>query len=191
MVPGSEGEGVGLRAGSTQKGTVENPAAVEQSATGPQASMDPAVEQSMATYRLLLRVARQLRRQLVSGLEAHGLTGSQYTVLAAIPPGGIALGRLAEKASKEPASLTGIIDRLERAGWVERRPDPNDRRVVRVHTTPEGRHLAEEVTAVHPANVHRRLSALTPAEQEQLVGLLVRLQAVPEDKAPGPADGGR
>lgn len=137
---------------------------------------DPTVEQSVATYRFLQRVARQLRRQLAAGLEAHGLTGSQYSVLVAIPSEGIALGRLAEEASKEPASLTGIIDRLERAGWVERRPDPSDRRVVRVHTTQAGRDLAEEVKIVHPANIHRRLTALTPAEQGQLVALLSRLQ---------------
>ncbi|MFJ3306154.1 MarR family winged helix-turn-helix transcriptional regulator [Streptomyces sp. NPDC086549] len=65
-------------------------------------------------------------------------------------------GDLAARAHVTTGAVTGILNRLERAGYVTRRPDPADRRRVRVAPVPEA---VERVTAVH-AGHHRRLTEL-------------------------------
>jgi DNA-binding MarR family transcriptional regulator len=73
-------------------------------------------------------------------------------------------------------TITHRIDRLERRGLVERRPDPNDGRVVRVRLTRAGKSLLERALVDHAANEERLLSGLTSRERAQLAALLRRLQ---------------
>jgi len=73
--------------------------------------------------------------------------------------------------------MTNRLDRLERAGLVERRPDPNDRRGKLIALTNAGKRVIDETIGRHVANEQRMLSALTPAEQEKLNTLLRKLIA--------------
>jgi DNA-binding MarR family transcriptional regulator len=67
--------------------------------------------------------------------------------------------------------------RLELAGLVERRPDPNDRRGKLIALTDAGKRVIDETIGRHVANEERLLSVLTPAEQEKLNALLRKLIA--------------
>jgi DNA-binding MarR family transcriptional regulator len=62
--------------------------------------------------------------------------------------------------------MTNRLDRLERAGLVERRPDPNDRRGKLIALTDAGKHVIDQTIDRHVANEERILSVLTPAEQK-------------------------
>jgi DNA-binding MarR family transcriptional regulator len=73
--------------------------------------------------------------------------------------------------------MTNRLDRLERAGLVERLPDPNDRRGKLIALTESGKHVIDETIGRHVANEERLLSVLTPAEQEKLSALLKKLIA--------------
>src|SRR5258708_39882540 len=73
--------------------------------------------------------------------------------------------------------MTNRLDRLERAGLVERLPDPNDRRGKLIALTEAGKHVIDETIGRHVANEERLLSVLTPAEQEKLNALLKKLIA--------------
>jgi DNA-binding MarR family transcriptional regulator len=73
--------------------------------------------------------------------------------------------------------MTARIDRLEKAGLVERRKHPTDRRGTLVALTKKGRALIDEAYDAHVANEVAMLSALTKAEQKQLDGLLAKLLA--------------
>jgi DNA-binding MarR family transcriptional regulator len=73
--------------------------------------------------------------------------------------------------------MTARLDRLERAGMTERRPDPNDRRGKLIALTAQGRAIVDETLTKHVANEEKLLAALTPAEQERLNQLLKRLIA--------------
>jgi DNA-binding MarR family transcriptional regulator len=73
-------------------------------------------------------------------------------------------------------TISHRIDRLEGRGLVERRPDPNDGRVVRVRLTRAGKALQERALVDHAANEERLLSGLQSREREQLAALLRRLQ---------------
>lgn len=80
-------------------------------------------------------------------------------------------------------AITNRIDRVEKMGLVERRPDSNDRRSSAVRLTPAGLKLANEAIALHFAGVDERLDVLSTTERRQLAGLLSKLLGAMEEKA--------
>ncbi|NUL03853.1 MarR family transcriptional regulator [Streptomyces lunaelactis] len=75
----------------------------------------------------------------------HSLTGAQARVLSLLTLEPTPMRRIAQKLKCEPSNVTGIIDRLEARGLVERRPDPNDRRVKLAAPTEDGRVTARRL----------------------------------------------
>lgn len=71
--------------------------------------------------------------------------------------------------------MTNRLDRLEKAGFVERRPDPNDRRGKLIALTKEGKRVIDETIGRHVANEEKMLASLTATEQEKLNALLKKL----------------
>ncbi len=118
---------------------------------------------------------------------AHGLQLGEFDVLATLrragPPHALSPTALFEATMVTSGAMTGRIDRLERAGWVARRPDPGDRRGTLVTLTPEGHDLIDGLMPLHVANKQRVLSGLSRAEQEALLGLLTKLLATLPDAA--------
>ncbi|MCX4574783.1 MarR family transcriptional regulator [Streptomyces sp. NBC_01571] len=75
----------------------------------------------------------------------HALTGAQARLLGLLSLEPLPMRRLAQKLKCEPSNVTGIVDRLEARGLVERRPDPSDRRVKLAAATEEGRRVAHSL----------------------------------------------
>ena len=82
---------------------------------------------------------------------------------------------LYEAAMISSGGMTNRIDRLETAGLVERRPDPDDRRGKLIALTKEGRRVIDATIGRHVATEVRLLSVLTAAEQRSLNTLLKKL----------------
>jgi MarR family transcriptional regulator, organic hydroperoxide resistance regulator len=124
----------------------------------------------------LLNFHSRLERCLSDGLSAHGITLAQYDVLMTLCHGdGITQQELAERLLVTKANVVGLIDRVSAAGWVERRPDPEDRRVNRLYLTDAGRRLAREAQPGQYALVKKIFGGLTEAELRQMHALLGRL----------------
>ncbi|WP_308257481.1 MarR family winged helix-turn-helix transcriptional regulator [Pseudonocardia lacus] len=128
---------------------------------------------------LLLRLLHQHWGEDVGeALREAGLDGIRAphaNVFPFVPPGGIAVSELARAANMRKQSMAEAVDQLERAGYVERRPDPHDRRARLVSLTERG----EAVRSVAVAAGHRveqRWTELTgPAEIAALRTTLQRL----------------
>lgn len=104
----------------------------------------------------------------------YHLTGAQARVLGLLSMEPAAMRRIARKLKCEPSNVTGIIDRLEARGLVERRPDPADRRVKIAAATEEGRRTARELRdALHFAR--EPLAELSAEERGTLRDLLKRM----------------
>ncbi|MFG2558064.1 MarR family winged helix-turn-helix transcriptional regulator [Streptomyces sp. NPDC048496] len=76
---------------------------------------------------------------------AHSLTGAQARVLGLLSLEPMPMRRIAQKLKCEPSNVTGIVDRLETRGLVERRPDPADRRVKLAAPTEKGTDTARQL----------------------------------------------
>lgn len=89
-------------------------------------------------------------------------------------------------------NLTGLVDRAERDGAVERRSDPSDRRVSRVYLTRQGRALVESLLPLHASHVTELLGCLDEGDRRDLRRLLGKLRdglrARPAPLRPEPQD---
>ncbi|MCA1905243.1 MAG: MarR family winged helix-turn-helix transcriptional regulator [Desulfarculus sp.] len=96
-------------------------------------------------------------------------------------------GQLAKEVLLSQATVTGILDRLEARGFIERRRDAQDRRRVLLYVTPAGRKAA----ALAPTPLHQRLAAnlahLPSDERQRIAHVLRRVAAMMEEAAPPPA----
>ncbi|MER7927804.1 MULTISPECIES: MarR family transcriptional regulator [unclassified Streptomyces] len=104
----------------------------------------------------------------------HKLTGAQARLLSLLSLEPLPMRRLARKLKCEPSNVTGIVDRLETRGLVERRPDPADRRVKLAAATEEGRRVARSLRE-SLRFAREPLAGLSDEERLALRGLLRRM----------------
>jgi DNA-binding MarR family transcriptional regulator len=83
---------------------------------------------------------------------------------------------LAERLGVPPSRMVAKVDGLEEAGLLERRPDPDDRRVRALHLTRKGREVLQRASKVAVAYESRLCGELDGKEREQLIDLLQKLQ---------------
>ena len=136
----------------------------------------------MALLGRLSEAAERIMRDHLNPLFADaGLQPGEFDVLATLRRSGdpymLSPTRLYEAAMISSGGMTNRLDRLETAGLIERRPDPDDRRGKLIALTKAGRRVIDETITRHVANEQRLLSALTTAEQEKLNALLKKLIA--------------
>ena len=92
------------------------------------------------------RVMRRVYEFYERRLSPFGLTPPQYFVFNALWMGdGITIGELGDRVSLDSSTLTGIIDRMEKSDYVERKPNPDDRRSVLVFLTERARELGPHI----------------------------------------------
>jgi len=129
----------------------------------------------------LARVYTLLERRLSQCLGARGLSLSQFDVLATLRHGeGITQQELAERLLVTKGNVVGLIDRIGAAGWVERRPDPEDRRANRLYLTDAGRGMLSEVFPDHADFICKAFGRLDEAELREMHQLLKRLDPGPD-----------
>ncbi|MEU3743705.1 MULTISPECIES: MarR family winged helix-turn-helix transcriptional regulator [Streptomyces] len=104
----------------------------------------------------------------------HSLTGAQARVLGLLSLDPLPMRRIAQKLKCEPSNITGIVDRLEARGLVERRPDPDDRRVKLAVPTDEGQDTARRLRESLDF-AREPLGELTEVERTLLRDLLRRM----------------
>lgn len=106
-------------------------------------------------------------------MEDYDLTPPQYGVLAALgDEDGLIQRQLGDSLEIDRATLSGILERLGKLGYVARRPDTQDRRAVIVTLTDQGRKLLEDTWPLTNARNEYLLDLLTAEERQQFVDLL-------------------
>lgn len=126
-------------------------------------------------WQLLVQFSFTQRASLPAMAAELALSPAQCHLLNLIEPGRpIPMGQLAGALSCDASNVTGLVDRLESRGLIQRRPSEQDRRVKVISLTPLGARLRasliQRMTAAPPT-----LARLTRAEQQALVRLLRRL----------------
>ncbi|TJZ55675.1 MarR family transcriptional regulator [Streptomyces piniterrae] len=107
----------------------------------------------------------------------HSLTGAQARVLSLLCVEPLPMRKVAQRLKCEPSNITGIVDRLESRGLVERRPDPADRRVKLAAPTDEGARTADRLRS-SLGFAREPLGQLTVAERTLLKELLQRMLGI-------------
>jgi DNA-binding MarR family transcriptional regulator len=122
-------------------------------------------------------VARQLRHQTQRALAPWDVTPAQARALGVLTRHGpMRLGALSEYLRIAPRSATEVVDALEEAQLVERRPDPEDRRATLVAPTGRGDEVAEGIRAARAAEAEGFFARLDEADRASLARILRALR---------------
>ncbi len=126
--------------------------------------------------RLLRHVAVTVTQRGREHLEDYNITPPQFAaLLALIDSGEITMGELCQKLYLACSTVTDLIDRMEKNGYVERFKDRKDRRVIRLRVLPSGMEIYEYVIKARKAYLETVLASVDPQEQLVLVSSLQKL----------------
>ncbi len=141
--------------------------------------------------RLVPQVCKALHDRIRVHLEPLGLyKGQPHVIELLAAQDGLSQGELGEAMRLQPATVTKMVQRMEQAGFVERRPDARDQRVSRVYLTAAGREIRPALEAIWEELAGDMFAGFTAEEQRQLEGLLRRLCenllcGLPDDRPAG------
>ncbi len=141
-------------------------------------------------YMNLLHTGEVIARAEAVFLSRFGLNQARMVllfILDASPTGSMRSSELAEKSSVSRATITGILDTMEKAGLVARASDPNDRRASNVKITPAGEKLLAKVRPEFMRWSTGTVGTLSPQERQQLVDLLRKTRQSFEEPSSGSA----
>lgn len=154
---------------------------------------DPSSEHAQ---RALLLMSR-LNRWAAASVQANQLGGElslrQLTMLYAIRQGVSAPGLLARRLLVTPAVITGMLDRLERQGYVRREAEPDDRRRLRMVLTEAGLAVSQQVQQGLTRDLAAQFASASPAELKELgraLDLVERALGALEQRTPPAPEGG-
>ncbi|MDX2158507.1 MAG: MarR family transcriptional regulator [Hyphomicrobiaceae bacterium] len=138
--------------------------------------MDPYLTRSLGF--LLADVSHLVRRRFDQRASSLGLTRAQWRVLAHLRRReGINQTTLAETLEIEPITLGRHIDRLVEKGFVERRPDPADRRAWRLHLKAEVRPVLDRLREMSKETSGEALAGIEAADVDRLIDLLLKIKS--------------
>ncbi len=131
------------------------------------------VDQVFEAVVYLYTESRRLTKELARRAQ---LTGPQLTVVKILESiGDLSLSELSDKIRAQNSTVTGIIDRMEREGLVQRVRSTEDRRVVHISLTDKGAKLAREIP-IEPMEIFRSaIESLSAQEMRDLMKILMKV----------------
>ena len=131
---------------------------------------------ALAPYNLGYKVkltSQLMYRDFLERLEPYGLTPFHYLVLCCLwEEDGLSTSGIADKLKQLGATLTGVVDRMERRNLVFRERDSSDRRIVRIWLTEEGKQLMHVLPALGEATIKKATDGIPKAKQEAVLEVL-------------------
>lgn len=136
------------------------------------ASTQSDTKEVLRAYLDVLTLAEPIQARL---WQEDGVTVTQLLVLRELRRGPQTPGRLGQALGLAPASVTRLLDRLERRGLVSRHRELEDRRSVEVHLEPVGERLLGEIRVLRGTDLHRAVESMTADERRRLAAALRQL----------------
>ncbi|MGP3915134.1 MarR family winged helix-turn-helix transcriptional regulator [Nonomuraea sp. 10N515B] len=144
--------------------------------------MSKHVDGQMGTVAALVRSTFLVNAVYADSAREYGLTQQQGQLLCVLMAQPYGMSELGAMLGLAKSSLTGMVDRSERNGLVQRQPDPQDSRAVRVALTKQGAKLADAFYTETCRRIDELTSGFAPAERDTLAALLSRV--VTDNKVP-------
>ncbi len=129
------------------------------------------------------RIQEAIRARYVRQITPYKLTVTQFKALQHLHwhDEGLSIGELSGHLGLTSSTVSGIVDRLQRDGWIERKRDPRDRRRVTVKLTPKGEELFEQKPRSTEDFWRETIARLDEEERVSLLKILSRLRGVMEN----------
>lgn len=126
----------------------------------------------------MYETSRTMRRHFDRRVRDMGFTQAQWRALLRLDANpGISQAGLADLLEMQPISLTHILDRMASAGLVERQPDPDDRRAVKLFLTPAAGPILKILHEISNEIGDAAIKGLSDADQERMIAALRQMRA--------------
>jgi len=126
---------------------------------------------------LIHEVARLMKRRFEEEARAHGITLPQWRVLAQVALNeGITQVALAAATDTDPMTVSGVLDRLEKRGLIDRYADPTDSRAKLARLTAEGEEVFNTARDVGQSMYEAALGGVTPEERQTVITALGKMR---------------
>jgi len=125
---------------------------------------------------ILATLSREQRKRMDARLSDYGLhVGQDLLLMNVSEADGCTQNEIAECLGIQPATVTRMLQRVERNGLIERRKDPDDNRITRVYLTEEGRRQEQRLTQLWESVEGDLVKGMTSIEQALLRRLLLQM----------------
>jgi DNA-binding MarR family transcriptional regulator len=151
----------------------------------------PPLDHALRTLGLIPRLNRWATASVQANSLGRELSLRQFGVLYALRDGPLSPGQLARRLRVTPAVITGLMDRMERRGYLRREADAEDRRRLRLVLTERGVEVGQEIRQELAGELATQFESTSPAELNELgraLDLLERALVALEARAPAPPD---
>ncbi|MBS0557101.1 MAG: MarR family transcriptional regulator [Proteobacteria bacterium] len=126
---------------------------------------------------LVTDVTRLMRKHFDRRAVRFNLTRAQWRALKRIHRGeGMRQNELAEQLEMEPIAIGRVIDRLQKAGFVERRADPGDRRAWRLFLTPRAHDVVDDMDLISADLLRQAQRGVSAADMKAMMATLARMK---------------
>jgi DNA-binding MarR family transcriptional regulator len=123
-------------------------------------------------------VARLMRRNFNRRVQDLQMTQAQWRTIAILSrKPGISQKALADILEIQPISAARLLDRLQAAEWIERRPDPDDRRAVQLHLTDKADPITKKIRAKAAETYKQAMTGISEEDQQKFFDVLTRMRA--------------
>ncbi|KGR73714.1 MarR family winged helix-turn-helix transcriptional regulator [Ureibacillus sinduriensis] len=134
------------------------------------------IKQSLKLYIVLSRANKAINEVTNQFFQQQGLNPTEFAVLELLyHKGRQPLQQIGNKILLASGSITYVIDKLEKRGYLNRVSCPSDRRVTFAEITESGAEFMKKLFPEHEENLHELLSVLTPEEKDTAIELLKKL----------------
>lgn len=127
-------------------------------------------------FRIWMKASKVLFDNVRKDIDRYEINPEHFMVLELLySKGPQPVQKISETLSIPSGSITYVVDKLEKKGFVERRPSPTDRRASHVVLTEKGNTLFDEIFPQHIETISKNLSFVSYEEKEQLIELLKKI----------------
>ncbi|WP_010286685.1 MarR family winged helix-turn-helix transcriptional regulator [Kurthia massiliensis] len=134
------------------------------------------IKQSLKLYVVLSRAQKAINEVTNEFFQQNNLNPTEFAVLELLHhKGRQPLQQIGQKILLASGSITYVIDKLEKRGYLKRQACANDRRVTYAEITEAGADFMNTLFPTHEAQMHTLMEALTPEEKDQCITLLKKL----------------
>lgn len=138
--------------------------------------MDEEIKQSLKLFIVLSRAHKAISEQTNQFFQENGVNPTEFAVLELLyHKGRQPLQKIGGKILLASGSITYVIDKLEKRGFITRVNCPSDRRITYAEITDEGTAFMAEIFPAHEQKLHELTAALTAEEKQQAIELMKKL----------------
>ena len=139
---------------------------------------------SLKSFIVLMKASKSVQELITTDIASYGMRTSDFVIMETLyHKGRQTIRQIAEAVLIKTGSITYVIDKLEDKGWLTRSDCKEDRRVVYIELTDEGKQVMDTIFPQHQLVIEDIFSELTEQEHDVLIDLLKRVgKKVPTQK---------